>query len=130
MGVGYPEDILHAVGCGVDLFDCVLPTRSARTGKVYTSRGELIIKNAKWKDDLRPLDPDCGCPTCRRYSRAALRHFFMAREVVSVVLLTIHNLYYYLALMRGAREAMMAGRYEAFRRRSIEMRKIGPDARE
>ena len=130
MGVGYPEDILHAVGCGVDLFDCVLPTRSARTGKVFTSRGDLIIKNARWKDDPSPLDPDCDCPTCRRYSRAALRHFFMAREVVSVVLLTIHNLYYYLALMRSAREAMMAGRYDDFRCRCVEMRKIGPDARE
>jgi len=130
MGVGYPEDILHAISCGVDLFDCVLPTRSARTGKVYTSRGDLVIKNARWSEDLTPLDPDCDCPTCRRYSRAALRHFFMAKEVNSAILLTIHNLHYYLSLMRSAREAMMAGRWDAFRRRCEDMRKIGPEARE
>lgn len=126
MGVGYPEDLLHSIGCGVDLFDCVLPTRSARTGKVFSSRGDLVIKNARWAEDPAPLDPDCGCPTCSRYSRGALRHFFMAREVTSVVLLTIHNLYYYLSLMRGAREAMMAGRYGEFRRQCENLRKIGP----
>ncbi len=117
MGVGYPEDILHAVEAGVDLFDCVLPTRSARTGKVFTSRGELIIKNARYADDDRPLDPDCGCPTCTTYSRGALRHLFVAREATSVVLLTVHNLSYFLGLMRGAREAIMAGRYTRFRKR-------------
>ncbi len=117
MGVGYPEDILHAVACGVDLFDCVLPTRSARTGKVFTSRGELVIKNARHADDDRPLDPDCGCPTCAVYSRGALRHLFVSREATSVVLLTVHNLFYFLGLMRGAREAIMAGRYRRFRRR-------------
>lgn len=130
MGVGYPEDILHALSCGVDLFDCVLPTRSARTGKVYTSRGDLVIKNACWKEDPEPLDPDCDCPTCRRYSRGALRHFFMAKEVTSVILLTIHNLHYYLSLMRSAREAMMAGRWKEFRRQSEDQRKIGPRARD
>lgn len=117
MGVGDPEDLLHAVGCGVDLFDCVLPTRSARTGRVYTSRGELVIKNARHADDPRPLDPECGCPTCQDYSRAALRHLFVSKEATSVVLLTVHNLSYYLALMREAREAIMAGRYSRFRRR-------------
>ncbi len=117
MGVGYPEDILHAVACGVDLFDCVLPTRSARTGKVFTSRGELMIKNAVHGDDDRPLDPDCLCPTCALYSRGALRHLFVSREATSVVLLTVHNLYYFLGLMRSAREAIMAGRYTRFRRR-------------
>jgi len=88
MGVGYPEDILHAVGCGVDLFDCVLPTRSARTGKVFTSTGDLAIKNACHADDPRPLDEACSCPTCAVYSRAVLRHLFVANEVTSVVLLT------------------------------------------
>jgi queuine tRNA-ribosyltransferase len=117
MGVGYPADMLHAVACGVDLFDCVLPTRSARTGKVFTSLGELAIKNARHADDERPLDPDCGCPTCARYSRAVLRHLFVANEVTSVVLLTIHNLTYFLDLMRGAREAIIAGCYTRFRRR-------------
>jgi len=123
MGVGYPEDLLQAVSCGVDLFDCVLPTRSARTGKVFTSRGDLVIKNARYADDPRPLDPDCSCPTCERYSRAVLRHLFVAREVTSVVLLTVHNLTYFLALMRGAREAIMARRYSEFRTRSEALRR-------
>jgi queuine tRNA-ribosyltransferase len=117
MGVGYPEDLLHAVACGVDLFDCVLPTRSARTGKVYTSAGDLVIKNARHADDPRPLDEACTCPTCATYSRAVLRHLFVANEVTSVVLLTMHNLWYFLSLMRGAREAIIAGRYTRFRSR-------------
>jgi queuine tRNA-ribosyltransferase len=117
MGVGYPEDMLHAVASGVDLFDCVLPTRSGRTGKVFTSAGDLNIKNARFSDDTRPLDPDCGCQTCNRYSRAALRHLFVAGEVTSVVLLTIHNLTYFIGLMRAAREAIIAGRYPQLRKR-------------
>jgi queuine tRNA-ribosyltransferase len=125
MGVGYPEDILHAVGHGIDLFDCVLPTRSARTGKVFTSRGDLAIKNARWADDSEPLDPDCSCPTCRSYSRGVLRHLFVAREVTSVVLLTVHNLTYFLTLMREAREAIMTGRYRQFRRRLESARRDG-----
>ena len=117
MGVGYPRDIVHAVACGVDLFDCVLPTRSARTGKVFTSVGEINIKNARFADDLGPLDEACNCPTCGAYSRAALRHLFIAKEVTSVVLLTFHNLTFFLNLMREAREAIMAGRYGRFRQR-------------
>jgi queuine tRNA-ribosyltransferase len=117
MGVGYPEDVVHAVACGVDLFDCVLPTRSARTGKVFTSTGDLVIKNARYADDTQPLDESCSCPTCGAYSRAALRHLFVANEVTSVVLLTMHNLWYYMNLMREAREAIMTGRYARFRAR-------------
>jgi queuine tRNA-ribosyltransferase len=117
MGVGYPEDLLHAVACGIDLFDCVLPTRSARTGKLFTSRGKLNIKNARHADDDRPPDPECACPTCARYSRGALRHLYVAREATSVVLLTVHNLNFFLSLMRGAREAIIAGRYSRFRTR-------------
>lgn len=117
MGVGYPRDIVHAVACGVDLFDCVLPTRSARTGKVFTSAGEINIKNARFADDLGPLDEACNCPTCGAYSRAALRHLYIAKEVTSVVLLTLHNLTFFLNLMREAREAIMAGRYGRFRQR-------------
>jgi len=117
MGVGYPEDMLHAIACGVDLFDCVLPTRSARTGKVFTSSGELNIKNSRFTDDQEPLDANCDCPTCRSYCRAALRHLFVAGEVTSVVLLTVHNLSYFVRLMRGAREAIMAGRYPQWRQR-------------
>ncbi len=125
MGVGYPDDILHAMACGVDLFDCVLPTRSARTGKVFTSRGELVIKNACHGDDARPLDPDCSCPTCAVYSRAALRHLFVAREVTSVVALTVHNLSYFLDLMRRAREAIMTGCYARFRQHTEATRNAG-----
>lgn len=127
MGVGYPHDLLLAVSHGVDLFDCVLPTRSARTGKVFTSRGAINIKNARWADDILPLDSECPCPTCSRYSKAALRHFYVSREATSVVLLTIHNLYYFLSLMRGAREAIMAGRYGAYRQRIEEGWTRGPD---
>ncbi|MFV2072193.1 MAG: tRNA guanosine(34) transglycosylase Tgt [Thermoanaerobaculales bacterium] len=127
MGVGYPEDIVHAVGCGVDLFDCVLPTRSARTGKVFTSAGEMMIKNARFAMDPRPLDEACTCPTCAVYSRAALRHFFIAKEVISVVLLTIHNLTFFLSLMREAREAIMAGRYSWLRARAGRSRRIEGD---
>jgi queuine tRNA-ribosyltransferase len=122
MGVGYPEDLVHAVACGVDLFDCVLPTRSARTGKVFTSSGEINIKNARFIDDFGPLDDRCDCPTCSCYPRAALRHLYVAREVTSVVLLTVHNLTFFLNLMRGAREAIMAGRYGRFRQRIDEIR--------
>jgi queuine tRNA-ribosyltransferase len=118
MGVGYPGDLLHAVACGVDLFDCVLPTRSARTGKAFTSEGEINIKNARFADDPAPLDRACACPTCAAYSRAALRHLYVAREVTSVVLLTVHNLTFFLNLMREAREAIMAGRYGRFRQRA------------
>jgi queuine tRNA-ribosyltransferase len=122
MGVGYPEDMLHAVACGVDLFDCVLPTRSARTGKVFTTAGEINIKNARHADDQGPLDEGCTCPTCGRYSRAALRHLYVAGEVTSVVLLTVHNLYYFVSLMRAAREAIMAGRYPQLRKRLESVR--------
>jgi len=122
MGVGYPSDIIQAVACGVDLFDCVLPTRSARTGKVFTATGEINIKNARFADDFAPLDEACSCPTCAAYSRAALRHLFIAKEVTSVVLLTLHNLTFFLNLMREAREAIMAGRYGRFRQRIDEIR--------
>jgi queuine tRNA-ribosyltransferase len=128
MGVGYPQDIVHAVACGVDLFDCVLPTRSARTGKAFTSQGELNIKNARFADDQRPLDPGCDCPTCAAYPRAALRHLYVAREVTSVVLLTVHNLSFFLRLMRGAREAIMAGCYGRFRQRIDGCRETRPGA--
>ncbi|NOZ78201.1 MAG: tRNA guanosine(34) transglycosylase Tgt [Acidobacteria bacterium] len=127
MGVGYPEDLLQGVAHGVDLFDCVLPTRSARTGKAFTSRGELVIKNARFAQDPRPLDPACTCPTCQRYSRAVLRHLFVSREVTSVVLMTVHNLSYFLSLMREAREAIMAGRYVKFRTRVERLRRRGRD---
>ena len=109
MGVGFPQDIIYAVMQGVDLFDCVIPTRHARTGYLFTRAGRLILKHHKYADDPRPLDPDCGCPVCRRYSRAYLRHLFMTREITGYVLNTLHNLYFYRRLMDEIHEAIRSG---------------------
>lgn len=106
MGVGRPEDMIEAVICGIDFFDCVLPTRHARTGSLFTSEGEISIRNAQYKEDDRPLDPLCGCYTCKNFSRAYLRHLFIAKELTAIRLNTEHNLYYYLALMESLREAI------------------------
>ncbi|HEX7030286.1 MAG TPA: tRNA guanosine(34) transglycosylase Tgt [Gammaproteobacteria bacterium] len=114
MGVGTPEDIVEAVRRGIDMFDCVLPTRNARTGFLYTSEGLVRIRNARYRDDTRPLDPNCGCYTCRNYSRAYLRHLDKCGEILSSRLNTIHNLFYYQALMRGIRDAIEAGELEAY----------------
>ena len=96
MGIGTPQDILECVSKGVDMFDCVMPTRHARNGMLFTSFGSLIIKNAQYADDPRPIDPECKCYTCKNYSRAYLRHLYMAKEILSARLNTIHNLHYYL----------------------------------
>ena len=114
MGVGKPDDIVGAVLRGVDMFDCVLPTRSGRTGQALTRRGAVNIKNARHADDPRPLDPDCACPACRSYSRAYLHHVFKAGEIIAAMLLTWHNLHYYQELMAGLRAAIAAGRLAAF----------------
>ncbi|MEK7747873.1 MAG: tRNA guanosine(34) transglycosylase Tgt [Nitrospirota bacterium] len=106
MGVGRPEDIVEAAIRGVDFFDCVLPTRHARTGSLFTSAGEISIRNAQYKEDDRPLDPNCDCYTCKNFSRAYLRHLFMAKEILAIRLNAEHNLYYYTALMRRLREAI------------------------
>jgi queuine tRNA-ribosyltransferase len=116
MGVGTPEDLLAGVAAGVDMFDCVLPTRCARNGLLFTSRGKLVIRNARYAEDDGPVDADCGCYTCRTFSRAYLRHLFRAGEILGLRLNTIHNLHYYLTLMAQAREAIAAGRFEPFRR--------------
>ncbi|MEW5795518.1 MAG: tRNA guanosine(34) transglycosylase Tgt [Candidatus Zixiibacteriota bacterium] len=116
MGVGYPEDILMAVSYGVDMFDCVLPTRNARTGSVFTSTGPLVYRNAEYADDSRPLDEHCDCAVCRRYSRAYLRHLFNQAEITGLSLATYHSVYFYLQLMRDIQGAMAAGRFDAFRR--------------
>jgi queuine tRNA-ribosyltransferase len=116
MGVGTPEDLLAGVSAGVDLFDCVLPTRTARNGLLFTSRGRLNVKNARFADDEGPLDPECDCPTCTTFSRAYLRHLFQAGEILGLRANTIHNLHHYLRLMAGAREAISTGRFEPFRR--------------
>jgi queuine tRNA-ribosyltransferase len=115
MGVGYPEDILMAVGYGVDMFDCVLPTRNARTGNVFTSRGQITYRNAAYADDSRPLDPDCDCPVCRRYSRAYIRHLYNQSEITGMVLATLHSTWFFQKLMQGIRGAIEAGRFGAFR---------------
>ncbi len=114
MGVGKPDDIVGAVARGIDMMDCVLPSRSGRTGQVFTRKGVLNIKNARHADDPRPLDEDCGCPACQNYSRAYLHHVFRSQEMISSMLLTWHNLRYYQDLMAGMREAIAAGTFTAW----------------
>jgi queuine tRNA-ribosyltransferase len=115
MGAGTPADIVEAVARGIDLFDCVLPTRNARNGQLFTSDGRINIKNARYAEDDRPLDPSCRCYTCRTYSRAYLRHLFLAREMTAATLNTLHNLHFYLDTLRRIRESVMFGRFETFR---------------
>ncbi|MCW8955750.1 MAG: tRNA guanosine(34) transglycosylase Tgt [Gammaproteobacteria bacterium] len=114
MGVGTPEDIVESVRRGVDMFDCVIPTRNARTGFLYTATGILKIRNSKYKTDTRPVDETCGCYTCQNYSRAYLRHLDKCREILSSRLNTIHNLYYYQQLMRDIRAALDQDRFDEF----------------
>ena len=114
MGVGFPEDLVNAVGFGIDMFDCVLPTRCARNGLCFTSTGRLRLKNARFRDDLTPIDPACTCYTCRTCSRAYLRHLFVANEISACVLLTIHNIHYYLDLCRQMRQAISSGTFAEF----------------
>ena len=114
MGVGKPSDLVGAVLRGIDMFDCVLPSRSGRTGQAFTRYGSVNIKNARHQDDPRPLDEQCRCPACRNYSRAYLHHVFKAQEIISSMLLTWHNLHYYQELMVGIRGAIETGRLDAF----------------
>jgi len=116
MGVGTPQDLLAGIAAGVDMFDCVLPTRCARNGLLFTSRGRLPIKNARFTEDQRPLDEACACPTCRTYTRAYLRHLFRAGEITGLRANTVHNVHHFLDLMAEARAAIQAGRFDAFRR--------------
>jgi queuine tRNA-ribosyltransferase len=114
MGVGFPDDILASVAAGVDMFDCVLPTRMARTGTVLTRDGRLVIKNREFAEEDRPIDDECGCPVCARHSRAYIRHLFQAREILASTLATIHNLHFYQELMSGIRQAIRQERFDAF----------------
>ena len=114
MGVGTPEDLVDGVAAGIDLFDCVMPTRNARNGHLFTRWGDLRIRNARYKRDERPLDPDCTCATCRRFSRAYLHHLDRCGEMLFPMAATVHNLHYYLELMRGMREALDAGDFAGF----------------
>lgn len=115
MGVGTPEDLVDLVGMGADMFDCVLPTRNARNGQLFTARGTLNISNARFRNDTDPVDPQCRCYTCRHYSRAYLRHLYQARELLSYRLNSIHNIFYYLELMGRMRAAIRTGGFQRFR---------------
>jgi len=116
MGVGEPDDLLEAIETGIDMFDCVLPTRNARNGGLYTSLGKFSIKQAQYRDDPNPLDPHCNCYVCQNYSRAYLRHIYIAKEILSTQLNSHHNLYFYLNLMKKAREAILENRFSLFKK--------------
>ena len=115
MGVGLPGDLVEAVARGVDMFDCVIPTRHARNGQLFTSRGRINLRNARFRADLTPPDPACGCYTCQHYSAAYLRHLQQCNEILGARLATIHNLHFYLDLMARIRAAIEAGEFERFR---------------
>jgi queuine tRNA-ribosyltransferase len=125
MGMGLPEDLVEGVARGVDMFDCVIPTRNARNGQVFTEAGALMLRNAEFARDPDPISLSCGCYTCRHYSRAYLRHLFMCREILAYRLLTLHNLYYYLSLMAQIRDAVAAGRFAEFRQEFYRKRLNG-----
>jgi queuine tRNA-ribosyltransferase len=131
MGVGTPLDVIQAVARGIDLFDCVLPTRNARNGQLFTRYGTMNIRNARYAEDQSPVDPQCGCPVCRRYSRAYLRHLALAGEVTSATLNTLHNLYFYLDTMGAIRKAIEFGTFAALEqtfRDTYSPRSVVPDA--
>jgi queuine tRNA-ribosyltransferase len=115
MGVGTPENLIEGIARGCDMFDCVMPTRNARNGVLFTSFGKISIKQARYRDDAAPIDPRCDCYVCRNYSRAYLRHLYMSGEILASVLNTHHNLYYYQQLMAGARQALDEGRFGEYR---------------
>jgi queuine tRNA-ribosyltransferase len=119
MGVGRPENILESISCGVDMFDCVMPTRNARNSNVFTWNGTLSMRNAKYKDDFRPLDEKCNCFTCRNYTRAYLRHLFIAEEILALELASIHNLYFYLDLVMQARKHIIDGDFFEWKNKII-----------
>jgi queuine tRNA-ribosyltransferase len=121
MGVGTPENILNAVARGIDFFDCVLPSRNARHATLYTKSGVLRLLNKKYETDGAPIDPDCGCPTCRSYSRAYIRHLFKAGEMLAMRLCVLHNLYFYNKLMADIREALEAGHFNEFYNQNVKI---------
>jgi queuine tRNA-ribosyltransferase len=127
MGVGTPQDVIDAVARGVDMFDCVLPTRNARNGQLFTSQGRLAIRNARYKEDPRPPDPACACPTCRTVSRAYLRHLHLANEMGAAILMSVHNLFSYLDMMRAMRQSIRLCRFAEWRRDTVRRLADGPD---
>jgi queuine tRNA-ribosyltransferase len=120
MGTGMPDDLIECVARGIDMFDCVLPTRNARNGQLLTRSGPIVIKNARYAEDLSPPDPECACYTCRNFSRAYLRHLFLAGEMTAATLNTLHNLYFYLDTMRRIREAIVFGTFEKLRHEFLQ----------
>ncbi|HEX8651109.1 MAG TPA: tRNA guanosine(34) transglycosylase Tgt [Pyrinomonadaceae bacterium] len=125
MGVGTPEDLLEAVARGVDMFDCVLPTRNGRTGQAFTAKGKLNVKNARWARDVRPLDELCACSVCQRHTRAYIRHLYMTGEMLGSILLTHHNLAFFLDTMRRVRQAIRSGDFTRFRRQFLNSLESG-----
>jgi len=125
MGTGTPENLIELVALGADMFDCVLPTRNARNGQVFSQQGTLNISNAKYRHDTDPLEPGCDCYTCRNYSRAYLRHLYMAKELLAYRLNTLHNVYFFLNLMKQVREAIIKDEFESFRENFYRNRKNG-----
>ena len=128
MGVGTPEDLINAVACGIDMFDCVLPTRNGRNGQAFTSQGKLNVKNAQWTEDVRPLDESCHCSVCWRYSRAYLRHLYQTGEMLAAILLTHHNLAFFLDTMRRVRQAIRSGDFSKFRQEFVERTQTPKDS--
>jgi len=125
MGVGYPDDLLLAVERGVDMFDCVAPTRNGRNGTLFTSRGKLLIRNAEFARDEKPLDPDCACPTCRSHSRAYLRHLFQAKEILAQRLASLHNIAFFIQLLERARFSIQAGSFLQFKNQFFKQYREG-----
>ncbi|MDO8461543.1 MAG: tRNA guanosine(34) transglycosylase Tgt [Deltaproteobacteria bacterium] len=128
MGMGLPEDIVEAVGWGVDMFDCVIPTRNARNGQLFTTLGPIQIKHTEYREDPRPIDENCSCPVCKKYSRAYLRHLYLAKEILSSRLNTIHNLHFYLELIRKIRVAISGGRFAEFKKEFYAHTRIRRDS--
>jgi len=116
MGVGTPEDLVEAVARGIDMFDCVLPTRNGRTGSAFTSNGQINIRNSRFARDTEPLDVDCTCSVCQRHSRAYIRHLYQANEILAGILITHHNLAFFLDTMKKVRQSISLGVFSAFRR--------------
>jgi len=126
MGVGRPQDIIAGVLRGIDMFDCVMPTRNARNGYLFTSRGVLKIRNARFEQDTSPIDPECDCETCCNYSRAYIKHLDRCNEILGARLMTIHNLRFYQRLMHGLRDAISAGNLDSFASAFLEKLELGP----
>jgi queuine tRNA-ribosyltransferase len=125
MGVGTPEDLLDGIAAGIDMFDCVMPTRNARNGWLFTRFGDVKLRNSRYRADRAPLDETCGCPTCRTFSRSYLHHLQRVNEILGARLNTIHNLHFYLDLMGQARAAIADGRFAAFREGFLQDRRRG-----